>query len=76
MKNNKVNEESFTNGRKISLKLICIKLLKNELNYLREPSKFDSLKPSELLPFHKEAVGKPVESINLELLSWTRHFQV
>ena len=53
-----------------------IKLLKNELNYLREPSKFDSLKASELLPFHKEAVGKPVESINLELLSWTRHFQV
>ena len=82
IKNNKVNEESFTiYGRKIPLKLIRIKLLKNELKYMREQPNFDAFSTSELLSLHKEVVGKPVESItmvknNLELLSRTRHLQV
>ena len=74
IKNNKVNEESFTiYERKIPLKLIRIKLLKNELKYMREPPNFDALNATELLSLHKEVVGKPAESItmarnNLELL--------
>ena len=82
IKSNEVNEESFTiHGRKIPLKLIRIKLLQNELKYMREPPNFDALNASELLSLHKEVVGKPVESItmaknNLELLSRTRHLQV
>ena len=81
IKNNKVNEESFTiYGRKIPLKLIRIKLLKNELKYMREQPNFDAFNTSELLSLHKEVVGKPVESVtmaknNLELLSRTRHLQ-
>ena len=75
IKNNKVNEESFTiYERKIPLKLIRIKLLKNELKYMPEPPNFDALNATELLSLHKEVVGKPAESIimarnNLELLS-------
>ena len=87
IKNNKVNEESFTiYGRKIPLKLVRIKLLKNELKYMQEPPNFDALNASELLSLDKEVVRKPVESLwrititmaknNLELLSRTRHLQV
>ena len=78
----KLTEESFTiYGRQIHLKLIPIKLLKNELKYMREQPNFDAFNTSELLSLHKEVVGKPVESItmaknNLELLSRTRHLQV
>ena len=59
---------------KMPLKLIRIKLLKNELKCLQEPPDVDSLNGSELLSLHKEVVGKPAESItmaknNLELLS-------
>ena len=66
IKNNKVNEESFTiYGQKIRLKLIRIKLLKNELKYIQEPPNFDALNAIELLSLHKEVVGKPVESFTM-----------
>lgn len=50
IKSSQINEELVKIDRpKIPLKLIRIKLLKNELKYMQEHPNFDSLNASELL---------------------------